>query len=123
MAARRLGDRKQAADVVQDAFLRYAVASGSGSLSGPVRSPRHFLWRVVENLILDLQRSARRCGTHAPLDTMAEHLADPLPQPDRVLELRQDLATLHRACESASAPSARIWVNENSVLQPMTPCQ
>jgi RNA polymerase sigma factor (sigma-70 family) len=97
VAQRCLGDREAAADVVQDAFVRYATLSGRGASAAAIRSPRRFLWRVVANLIIDLRRGARRRGHHAPLDQVVYTLADPKPSPERQLELNQELTILHAA--------------------------
>jgi RNA polymerase sigma-70 factor (ECF subfamily) len=94
-ALRRLRDREAAADVVQDAFVRYLVA-GATAEAAPV-SPRFFLWRIVGNLTIDMARLARRRGLFTPLDDIADRLADPQPTADRCLEGREQLALLRRA--------------------------
>lgn len=92
MAYRRVGDREAAADLVQDTFLRYAAARPVG-----LDNPRSFLWRVLGNLVLDLQRSLRRRGRHDDVDAMTDDLVDPRPGPEQVLASRQQLRLLTRA--------------------------
>ncbi|PQA33961.1 RNA polymerase sigma factor, partial [Amnimonas aquatica] len=70
MAYGRLGDREAAADVVQDAFLRYAVMAQS-ERQAAIESPRQFLWRIVQNLIIDMARRRRRRGEHVCIDDVA----------------------------------------------------
>jgi RNA polymerase sigma-70 factor (ECF subfamily) len=99
-ALRRLRDREAAADVVQDAFVRYLVAGATAE--APPASPRFFLWRIVGNLTIDVARRARRRGTFTPLDDIADRLADPRPTAERCLEARQQLALLR--CALADMP-------------------
>lgn len=99
-AYRKLGDREAAADIVQDAFVRYLAADFDGRDKQAPASPRFFLWRIVGNLTIDLTRRDRRRGRHAALDEMAEHLVDPSPMPDRRLESRQDLQAVTRVLEA-----------------------
>ncbi|MDC7788113.1 RNA polymerase sigma factor [Rhodoplanes sp. TEM] len=107
-AHRRLGDPEMAADVVQDAFLRYLTVTLDGRDGTAPTSPRFFLWRIVSNLMIDWSRRDRRRGVHAALDDVAEHFADPAPLPDRVLEGREEfriivttLDALPRKCRAA----------------------
>lgn len=92
----RLGDRHAAADVVQDAFVRYA--SMPAGQDKQVDNPRFFLWRVVDNLILDLGRRRRRWGDPVDIDALEEHqLVDPRPTPEQSLSMRQQVALLDAA--------------------------
>lgn len=93
-AYRELRDRDRAADLVQDAFVRYASQPG-GSLG--IAQPRFFLWRILRNLLIDLRRLERRRGDHVELEQCADYLADPTPGADRSLEARQQLDRLRAA--------------------------
>lgn len=99
LAYRRLGDREAAADVVQDAFVRYMGMARTDSAAVQVDSPRFFLWRIVTNLVADLGRRKCRRGLHESLDAFTDSLADPHPAPDQVLASRQQLALLRAALD------------------------
>lgn len=100
-AYRRLNDREAAADVVQDGFLRFLVWHRERRNAGGATSPRFFLWSVVGNLTIDLVRRRRLRGAHAPLEDVADQLADPYPTPDRILEARQQYRLLKAALDEA----------------------
>lgn len=92
LAYRSLGSQQAAADVVQDAFLRYAARP-----QPEVANPRAFLRRIVSNLILDRQRHARRQPEHVELDQIAERIPSLQPAPEQALLAREELELLHRA--------------------------
>ena len=96
-----LRDRAAAADVVQDAFLRYAAAPA------PIRNPAAFLWQVVRNLLRDHERQRRRRGLHLDIADHAETLADARPSAEAVLAHRQDFARL-RAALAELPPDCRL---------------
>lgn len=96
-AYRKLRDRDAAADVVQDAFLRYLQRDGRGE---DALQPGLFLKRVVGNLAVDAGRQRRRRGTAVSIDAVAENLADPTPSAERVVVARQDYARLKRALDA-----------------------
>lgn len=97
----KLRDRDAAADVVQDAFLRYLQRDGRGE---DALQPGLFLKRVVGNLTIDVGRQSRRRGTTVPIDAVAEHLADPAPSAERAIIARQDYARLKRALDALPLP-------------------
>ncbi len=92
----RLRDPHAAADVVQDAFVRYASLPAD-QRAGTIENPRFFLWRIVDNLILDLGRYRRRWGVAVELDGLSEELVDVRPTPEQALSLRQQIAVLDAA--------------------------
>ncbi len=105
-AYRKLGDREAAADVVQDAFVRYLSADAQRADAARLDSPRFFLWRIVGNLMIDTIRRKRRQGIHATWDEITEDVVDPAPLPDRLLETREEFRLVKEALETLS-PNCR----------------
>lgn len=98
LAYRRLGDPETAADLAQDAFVRYAGLIRKHPRQA-IANPQYFLWRILRNLIIDLRRGQARRGEQTSLDEAESELHDQRPGPERLLELRQQLQLLHRAFE------------------------
>jgi RNA polymerase sigma factor (sigma-70 family) len=96
LAFARLRNRDAAADLVQDAVVRFLAAGRSGR--GAVDSPRHFLRAIVSNLAIDTVRQNRRRGVPVALDN-ALHVADPEPLADRTIAARQEYALLRGALD------------------------
>ena len=94
-AYRRTRNRETAADVVQDAFLRY-MDCGLTVLAERTH-PRFFLWRVVGNLTIDIARRDKRRGPPTPIDDLSEQLVDPNPTPYEQLAMRQQFMLLRKA--------------------------
>ena len=82
IAYRRLGDREMAADLTQDAFVRY-VGLDRQQRTHSIANPRFFLIRVLRNLIIDLGRSRTRRGPVGSLDEVEHELLDPCRDPPR----------------------------------------
>jgi RNA polymerase sigma factor (sigma-70 family) len=90
-----LGDRAQAEDLVQEAYLRFNAAVTERALEEPVG----YLYRIVRNLALDgrrrLAREARQVG---PLTaTAAEGIAADRPSPETEALDRRELKALAAA--------------------------
>lgn len=114
-----LGDRQEAQDAVQDAFLRYLEKA-------PERldDPAAWLMRVLVNRCRDICRRSRRRGTVPLLQEL------PVPGPEERQELEElyalpppDRAVIHlRYCEGRStAEIARILgVREGTVRSRLT---
>lgn len=97
---RKLRDREAAADMVQDAFVRYIAAYADPGGKAAPDSPRFFLWRIVRNLMIDAARRDRRQGPHAALDEMSDSIVDPAPLADRLLETREDFRAVAEALDT-----------------------
>lgn len=109
-AFRRLGDSDAAADVVQDAFVRY-IARTRDEREAAV-TPRFFLWRIASNLLIDLARSNARRGPSVSLDDIVDTVADPQPSAERRLAARQEYRRLRRALdELPEKPRAALLLN------------
>lgn len=83
-AQRRLGNREAAADLVQDTFVRFAVAmNGSSVTPAPeIENPRAFLFRITGNLASDALRHDRVvAGVIDPVELSHDHPAA-LPSPE-----------------------------------------
>lgn len=104
IAYRRLGDREMAADLTQDAFVRY-VGLDREQRTQTIANPRFFLIRVLRNLIIDLGRSRSRRGPVGSLDDVQHELLDPCPGPAALVELRQQLTLLQAALDELPANS------------------
>ncbi|MER2098498.1 MAG: RNA polymerase sigma factor [Pseudomonas qingdaonensis] len=98
IAYRHLGDREMAADLTQDAFVRY-VGLDRQQRTHSIVNPRFFLIRVLRNLIIDLGRSRTRRGPVGSLDEVEHELLDPCPGPAALFELRQQLMLLQQALD------------------------
>ncbi|ULA62198.1 MAG: Sigma-70 factor FpvI (ECF subfamily), controling pyoverdin biosynthesis [Nitrospira sp.] len=89
----KLGCREQAADVVQETFLR---VRGVQDLAG-VAQPRAFLYKTALNLTVDVFRRQRvRAERGLGLD-LAEDLPSLVPRQDDVLEARERVQLLYSA--------------------------
>ena len=104
IAYRRLGDREMAADLMQDAFVRY-VGLDRQQRTHTITNPRFFLIRVLRNLIIDLGRSRTRRGPMDSLEDVQHELLDPCPGPAALVEMRQQLQLLHQALSELSENS------------------
>ena len=92
-AAKIVGDRGQAEDIVQDAWLLAAKMD-----SAAIREPLGYLRRTVRNLAIDLLRrqvrETRVCG--GDLETAVRNAQDPQGSPEALLSSRRDLACVLR---------------------------
>ena len=89
-AERIVGSRAEAEDVVQDAWLHLRQALGRGVLRDPVP----YLYRIVRNLAIDVQRRARRQSRH-----LAE-VPDDTPSPEAVVAAQAELHCVEQALAS-----------------------
>ena len=96
-AFRRLRDREAAADVVQDAFVRYAAMIRESAAPDRVEQPLFFLWRILANLMTDRERQIARRGLHYSLDEVAESIPDSQPSAERTADAQQRLLQLRAA--------------------------
>lgn len=93
-AARILGDRGHAEDVVQEAYLRLDTAMGEQAVLDPLA----YLYRIVHNLALDVQRklARERSRTASGVDAMAD-IAEDRPSPEREAAARAEVRLVAQA--------------------------
>jgi len=101
IACRFLGDRHEAEDVVQDAFLRLLDAAGRYQ---PTCSFKTYFYRIISRLCLDrVKKKQPRC-----LDTMPD-VSDSGPDALGEMEKRQDAEAVRTAL-AALPPQQRLAV-------------
>ena len=93
-AARILGDRGHAEDVVQEAYLRLDAVMGEQAVLDPLA----YLYRIVHNLALDVQRklARERSRTAGGVDAMAD-IAEDRPSPEREAAARAEVRLVAQA--------------------------
>lgn len=97
-ASRIVGNRTQAEDVVQEAWLRFETAARREHLDHPIG----FLFRIVRNLALDgRRRTARESHVVAgrAFDVATQTSADDAPGPETAAHYRQQLETVMAAMD------------------------
>lgn len=104
-ANRIVRDPGRAEDLVQEAFLRLRAASSATLLEEPVA----YLYRIVRNLALDLQRHLAFEGRHevSGADELAGKVADALPSPEAAAAAREEFRNLLKALDELP-PRTRI---------------
>ncbi len=86
-----VGDRAQAEDVVQEAFIRFSAASAT-----PITHPVSYLYRIVRNVALDwARRSTLEAPTVAP--ERLESVPHDAPTAEDVVLFRDELRVLSEA--------------------------
>lgn len=112
---RRLGASDEAADVVQDAYVRLAQASRRQDIA----DEQAFLKTTAVNLLRDRGRRATVRGPAIYTDERALAIPADQPLPDAVLAARQQMAVLERAL--AELPSKRrtalVWYRFDNIPQ------
>ena len=90
--SRRLGGSADAADVVQDTYLRIQNIPAETE----IRNPRSYLFRMAENVAVDHLRSQATRQRHFPAGEI-EDIEDDQVSAERTVDYRQRLALLQRA--------------------------
>lgn len=97
-AAGIVGDRAQAEDLVQEAWLRLDQAASRSRLDQPLG----YLYRIVRNLALDLYRRTRRerqVVSGGSLDTLNDVSPDECPSPEKAVLYKDQLELLRLAMD------------------------
>jgi RNA polymerase sigma-70 factor (ECF subfamily) len=90
-----VGDRAQAEDVVQEAWMRFGAAAKARPLDEPVG----YLYRIVRNLAVDDRRRMQREQqvVQADAEAVASETADEGPSPEATVAARDELRLLDEA--------------------------
>lgn len=91
--ARRHGDADEAADIVQDTYIRLAEAQSDADVTGHDA----YVYRVAGNLAIDRGRRAVRQSTVHGDATEGAYVADPCPGPETIAIDRDRLRQLDAA--------------------------
>jgi len=104
-ANRLVKDTAQAEDLVQEAFIRLRAAAATTRFDEPVA----YLYRIVRNLAVDLQRHLTFEGRHeiSGADGLAATVSDDSPSPEDVAAARQEFRNLLKALDELP-PRVRI---------------
>ncbi|HEX4987064.1 MAG TPA: sigma-70 family RNA polymerase sigma factor [Burkholderiales bacterium] len=90
---RRLHSVQEAADVFQEAVIRWLGLPDRQS----VREPRAYFYRVAINIAVDRMRAR---SLHAEQPGVDESIVDPMPLPDRHTGARMQLERLQQAVDA-----------------------
>ena len=92
-AARILGCRQRAEDVVQDAYLRFSQAFGGEPLNQPI----NYLYRIVRNLAVDISRHNTLERELMTADRPVEEFEQAQPTPEDAALHRDELRIVMEA--------------------------
>jgi RNA polymerase sigma-70 factor (ECF subfamily) len=101
VAQRVLGDRSEAEDIVQEAWLRWQNCDRSR-----VDSPTAFLITTTRRLAINLTQTAR-ARHESPVDTWVGDVPSPAEEPSVAVERREDLEHGMRTVAERLSPSER----------------
>ncbi|WP_438276349.1 RNA polymerase sigma factor [Nitrobacter sp.] len=90
---RRGASADTAADLVQDTFFKLLTATPAG----PVDNVQAYIFRIANNLSIDLARRQRLMPLVDNSDDVLNRLVDEAPSPERAVLSRQELALLQAA--------------------------
>lgn len=108
-AARIVGSRAQAEDVVQEAWFRLSRVP-----EGPVHEPLGYLYRLVRNLAIDTRRKLTREVARSVADSSAAMLVDETPSPEQSAAGKDELRLVLEAL-AALPERTRIAVRMNRI--------
>ena len=105
-----VGDRDQAEDVVQEAWLRFsAVAEKERPEKARILQPAGYLFRIVRNLAIDLSRKLISEGPHPAGDLAQEDLPADMAGPEQEVVGRDQLQLVVAALEELPERTRRAF--------------
>ena len=101
---KRMGSHCDAADLVQDTFVKLLKAR----TAEPIREPRHYLSKVAKGLMIDLFR--RRSLEQAYLETLASLPAEYMPSAEAQVTVFETLVELDRLLAGLGSKVREVFV-------------
>jgi RNA polymerase sigma factor (sigma-70 family) len=105
--SRRTGGRDDAADLVQESFLRLIRATAEQDF--PQR-PEAYLQRIARNLLLNRARQALARSEHLHIPADDDTLAAQAADPEQTLQYRQLAARYERALQALSPKTQNVFL-------------
>lgn len=105
VAARILGSRDRAEDVVQDAYLKVMEAKATFS----IRQPAAYVFRIVRNLAIDHYRRSSLESDVFTVEEAGQGVPSPAGTPETVSIGRQELGLVARALEELPERTRRVF--------------
>lgn len=90
-----LGNADLASDALHDAWLRLNAKKDYGA----VRNPGAYLMRMSINIAMNIHRGQKKIMSGDDIDIMLEETIDPAPGPEKLAEVRSDLAALEKCMD------------------------
>lgn len=108
MARGSLRSLHDAEDVVQDSWLRAAVAAEAAN-PPPIRNLQAYLFRIARNLIIDHRRRAAARPLVEVEEAVLLQAADPAPTPEAAVITRDELHRMNRIMAAMPARPREVF--------------
>jgi RNA polymerase sigma factor (sigma-70 family) len=103
---RKLRDGETAADLTQEAFLRFAEHAPAGPA---IAHPRSYLYRTAHNLAVDHVRRQQRERTDPVATDAIAGVADDRPSPERTADGQSEVAAVREALLELPERTRRVF--------------